>query len=68
MPKEFNRRRYITNWDEVPVIIDIPYVASIIGMTYEYTRRMIMKGEIPAHKVGNSWRINKNELREYLGA
>lgn len=68
MPKEYNKRTYVTDWNKVPIIFDIAYAANLLGMTYEYARRMCVKGIIPAHKISaNSWRINKSEFMKYLG-
>ncbi|WP_449074563.1 helix-turn-helix domain-containing protein [Ruminococcus sp.] len=56
----------ITNWDEVPVCIDIPYAARLLRFNTDYTSRLAAKGKIPARKVGNSWRIDKDELKELI--
>ena len=69
MPKEYNRRDLIYDWSKVPVIMDIAYAANLLGLTYEYTRRMCKNGQIPAYKIGeNSWRINKSDLMKFVGA
>lgn len=31
------RERPIINWDEVPVIIDVPYVARLLALNVDYT-------------------------------
>ncbi len=65
--KQLTRRKYVTDWNDVPVVIDVAYVANIIGMSYENTRRLIKNGDIPAVKVGLEWRISKEALMAYLG-
>lgn len=68
MPKEYSQRTLIYDWAKVPIIMDIAYAANLLGLTYEYTRRLCVKGTIPAHKISdNSWRINKSELMKYVG-
>ena len=68
MPKEYNKRTLIYDWSHVPIIMDVAYVANLLGLTYEYTRRMCKRGEIPAYKVGEqSWRINKSDLMKFVG-
>ena len=50
------RERPIINWDEVPVIIDVPYVARLLAQ----------RGVLPAHKIGKLWRFDKEEIRQYI--
>lgn len=56
----------ITNWNDVPVVIDIPMAARLLGFTVDVITRKCKKGEIPAHKVFNQWRIDKDELVQFL--
>lgn len=58
MPK----REIVTSWDSVPVIMDIGYVAALLKLTTETTRKLCVNGGIPAFKVGDLWRISKAEL------
>lgn len=62
-----NRIRLITNWEEVPVLVDVPYLVRILGCSEVTVRRLLTSGEIPARKVGANWRIRKEALMEYLG-
>ena len=41
------RERPIINWDEVPVIIDVPYVARLLALNVDYTTRLAQKGRSP---------------------
>lgn len=59
--------RYITDWADVPVMIDVAYVANILSMSYEKTRRLVKAGVIPSVRVGDEYRISKSSLMEYLG-
>ena len=67
MPKEYNKRTLIYDWSHVPIIMDVAYVANLLGITYECARRMCKSGQLPAHKVGEAWRINKSELMKFVG-
>lgn len=60
--------RPITDWDSVPILIDVAMAATIIGKSYEATRRLAAKGRLPATKVGSEWRIDKGALMRQLGA
>ena len=60
------KQRPPTSWEDVPVIIDIPYAARLIGCTVDVLTRKCQKGEFPAHKVFNRWRISKEELISFI--
>ena len=55
------------NWDTVPVVIDLPYAAIIIGVTPETLKKKCLTGKFPGFKAGKFWRVEKEELRSYIG-
>lgn len=57
----------IINWDDVPVLMDIPLAARVLLKSPEWVKQKAQSGELPAVKVGMEWRIPKSKLREYLG-
>lgn len=57
----------ITEWINLPVIMDIAMVARLLGKSPETVRRKIIEGEIPAQKMCDEWRIRKDELMLHLG-
>lgn len=57
----------IINWDDVPVLMDIPLAARVLLKSPEWVKQKAQSGELPAVKVGNEWRIPKSKLRQYLG-
>lgn len=62
-----NRRRLIvTDWADLPVLPDAVLVARILGYSLEYTRRLLVQGKIPAHKMDRDWRISKDAFRAYI--
>ena len=60
------RQRTPTNWDDVPVMFDLPYACVLLGLSYDWLLRLARNGKVPAHKVGKGWRFDKSELREWL--
>ncbi|MBR5089548.1 MAG: helix-turn-helix domain-containing protein [Ruminiclostridium sp.] len=59
----------ITDWAQVPVVFDVAMASRILAINYDKVRQMCRDGIIPAYKIGtNSWRINKDEFMEWLGA
>ncbi len=58
--------RTITSWDEVPVMFDIPVACILTGRTYESVKKLCQQGKIPAFKVGQEWRFEKETFRQWL--
>ena len=63
MPKQ----KYITNWSEVPICVDVPYACVVLGMSYDGLLRQIRAKKIKAAQVGREYRITKTELQRILG-
>ena len=57
----------VTNWQELPVLLDLPTVARLLGKKVECLRRLAAAGEIPATKACGEWRIRKDEIMLTLG-
>ncbi|MBR1433043.1 MAG: helix-turn-helix domain-containing protein [Ruminiclostridium sp.] len=69
MANQYRNQQNITDWDQVPVVFDVPMAARILAMTDQKIRKMCREGDLPAFKVGeNSWRFNKEAFMEFLGA
>ena len=57
----------ITDWNQVPVVIDLPFVARILGQSIETLKKHSQRGELPgAFKAGRDWRVEKDALRKYI--
>ena len=59
------KNKYVYSWDEVPIVVDIPYVAWVLGVTPETVRKECQRGNLKAFKVGEMWRIRKDDLIAY---
>ena len=53
-------------YGEVPLLIDLPLAACILGFSVDHTRKMLQQGKIQAHKMGRDWRISKDAFRAYV--
>ena len=53
------------NWDTVPVIMDVPLAANLLGISSNYLKQLARKGEFPpAFKISpQAWRVEKDALR-----
>ena len=56
---------YIYRWDDVPLIVDTYYVADLFKCSARLIRAECQKGKLKAFKVGDMWRINKDDLIAY---
>lgn len=57
----------VTNWQELPVLLDIPTAARLLGKKENNVRRLIYDGELPARKAGGEWRLRKDEIMLCMG-
>ena len=62
------RAKPITQWEDVPVIVDLALVCRILGISLPTAKKLVYNGELPAKKVGSCWRITKDALRQYVEA
>ncbi len=47
-------------------VLTVEEVAKLLKLSKITIYRLIKTGEIPAYKVGASWRINKDDLEAYI--
>jgi excisionase family DNA binding protein len=61
-------KKYITSLEEVPLMVDVPYVAELLQLNIRTVRNYCRNGNIKATKFGKDWRIPKSEIeRMYEG-
>jgi excisionase family DNA binding protein len=51
---------------ELPTIMTVREVAGYLRMHEMTIYRMARQGEIPAYKVGNRWRFNRERIESWL--
>lgn len=57
----------ITDWAQVPIVIDLPFAARLLGRSVESLKKRAQRNELPgAFKVGNLWRVSKDVLRQHI--
>jgi excisionase family DNA binding protein len=57
----------VTNWNRVPVMMDLVFASRIVAVTPEYLTALARQGKFPAVKIGSTWRVEKTALMEYCG-
>lgn len=63
MPKT----KYVTDWSQVPVVVDVPYVSVMFGIHPNTVKKYLRTGAIKGFKVGVEWRIRKEALAAFMG-
>lgn len=56
----------ITNWDDLPIIMDAVLVSLLLGCSEGKVRRMARDGTLPAYKVGREIRFDRDELKTII--
>lgn len=58
----------ITRWEDIPLIFDIPIMVRLLGRSYDSVKKMCLQGKIPAFKIGNEWRFDKETVQRWMKA
>ena len=58
----------VTDWNTVPVVIDMIYASRIVGQSAEYLKKRAQRGTFPGYKEGNEWRVSKDDLMEHIAS
>lgn len=53
---------------DLPKKLDVPQVAELFGMTKKGVYQWIHQGVIPAYKLGSSWFILRDDLRDAMAS
>lgn len=53
---------------DLPVRLDVPQVAELLGVTKKGVYQWIHQGVIPAYKLGSTWIILRDDLRDTIAA
>jgi len=53
-----------TDWNKVPLLLDLTQAAVLLQLTPEGLRRICKAGQIPAAQFGKLWRISRDVIRE----
>lgn len=60
------KTKFVYNWDEVPVVVDLHYAAALLGVSEECLKKRAQKGQFPAFKATSLWRVTKADLIDYI--
>lgn len=58
-------KKVITNWDDVPLYIDLPLLATLWGFSVDCLKKKAQSGILPAKKMYGEWRISKEDAKKY---
>ena len=61
------RTRTFTNWNQIPVVIDLETACIILDRGYEALKKDAREGRFPAFKNGaKKWAVKKDDLLAYI--
>ena len=52
--------------DEYPIVLNFKQVREILHISKNLLLNLLNMGEIPGYRVGNLWRVNREDLIEYM--
>jgi excisionase family DNA binding protein len=55
-----------TDWDSVPIVLDVPAVGRLLGLGKNATYQAIATGELPSLRVGRRVLVPRDRLRALL--
>ncbi len=53
-------------FDEIPVVVDPPYIAWLFKVSVETVRLLCRNGNLPSFMVGKQYRIKKADLMRFM--
>ena len=56
-----------TSLDDLPAVCLVGEVACVLRMSENWVREKLTDGTIPGFKVGDEWRVPKENLLQYMG-
>lgn len=60
------KTKYVTDWAQVPVVVDVPYVSIMLGIHPNTVKKYLRTGVIKGFKVGTEWRICKEAIATFM--
>jgi len=61
------KQTMLTEWNQVPIIIDLPFASRLLGVTVECLKKRAQRGTLPgAFRCGGVWRVDKNRLKKSI--
>lgn len=52
--------------DQMPLVMDVEYVALVLGCSVVTVRKLIRTGQLPGKKLVKEWRVTKKDLLEFI--
>ena len=66
--KAVKRWTEYTGWNELPVLLTMTDLCAVLQISAPTALKMILSGELPGVKKGAAWYVEKEALRQAMGA
>ena len=60
------QRRFYSSWNLAPALLTTEQAGLLLQMTPEHVKRLCAKKKLPAQKIGNLWRVDKDKLKAWM--
>lgn len=60
------KKKKISNWDNLPVVLDLKTVSLIFSVAEITVRRWLSKNQIKGKKIGNKWFFEKEYIKSII--
>lgn len=60
------KNRKISNWDDLPVVLDLKTVSLIFGVAEITIRRWLSNNQIQGEKIGRKWLFEKEYIKSIV--
>lgn len=55
------------SWEDLPAILTAEECAGFLRIHLNTVKRLLSEGELPGKKIGRQWRVDKDDLKRYMG-
>ena len=52
--------------DHFSDILSVDQASALLQLNPQTVRRMLVRGQLPGRKLGNTWRLSRNQLLEFV--
>lgn len=55
------------NWDDLPAMLTADECSEFLRVHLNTVKKLLSEGKLPGKKIGRQWRIDKADLKRFMG-
>jgi excisionase family DNA binding protein len=55
-----------SRWENLPDVLTVQEAANILRIHFNTVKRLLNLGKLPGRKVGRQWRIDRDDLKQFI--